>query len=289
MINLSDKQKGMSFAFLGILLLTPDSLLIRLLSLDSWELIFYRGFVPSIFLTILLSFYYKKNFFHSILVLGFAGIFNAFLIFLGNVTFVLSIQNTNVANTLIMVSLTPFIAALLSSFFLKEHPNLRTWITILICFSFVFFIFYDSYESNRIFGDLLGIASATAVGASSVIIRYGKSNNFIPSLLIAKIFIVIFAIFLVEDIYLDKTDFYLVLLMGFFTVFLPFLLITIAPRYIPAHEVQLFFLLETVLGPIWVWLVINEQPSIKTLIGGIGIILTILIYSIVELKSKKNQ
>jgi len=90
-------------------------------------------------------------------------------------------------------------------------------------------------------------------------------------------------------IYLDKTDFYLVLLMGFFTVFLPFLLITIAPRYIPAHEVQLFFLLETVLGPIWVWLVINEQPSIKTLIGGIGIILTILIYSIVELKSKKNQ
>jgi len=289
MINLSDKQKGMSFAFLGILLLTPDSLLIRLLSLDSWELIFYRGFVPSIFLTILLSFYYKKNFFHSILVLGFAGIFNAFLIFLGNVTFVLSIQNTNVANTLIMVSLTPFIAALLSSFFLKEHPNFRTWITIIVCFSFVFFIFYDSYESNRIFGDLFGIASATAVGASSVIIRYGKSNNFIPSLLIAKIFIVIFAIFLVDDIYLDKTDFYLVLLMGFFTVFLPFLLITIAPRYIPAHEVQLFFLLETVLGPIWVWLVINEQPSIKTLIGGIGIILTILIYSIVELKSKKNQ
>ena len=166
---------------------------------------------------------------------------------------------------------------------------MRTWITILICFSFVFFIFYDSYESNRIFGDLLGIASATAVGASSVIIRYGKSNNFIPSLLIAKIFIVIFAIFLVEDIYLDKTDFYLVLLMGFFTVFLPFLLITIAPRYIPAHEVQLFFLLETVLGPIWVWLVINEQPSIKTLIGGIGIILTILVYSIIELKSKKNQ
>ena len=76
--------------------------------------------------------------------------------------------------------------------------------------------------------------------------------------------------------------------MGVFFVFLPISLITLAPRYIPAHEVQLFFILETALGPIWVWLVINEQPSLKTIIGGFFIISIIFVYTLLELRDKKN-
>ena len=76
--------------------------------------------------------------------------------------------------------------------------------------------------------------------------------------------------------------------MCFFCVFLPFTLLTLAPRYIPAHEVQLFFILETVLGPIWVWLIIKEQPTVNTIIGGICIILLIFVHTILELKYKKN-
>ncbi len=60
--------------------------------------------------------------------------------------------------------------------------------------------------------------------------------------------------------------------MGFFLIFIPLTLITLAPRYIPAHQVQLFFVLETVLGPIWVLVFLNEMPSIKTIIGGVFII-----------------
>jgi drug/metabolite transporter (DMT)-like permease len=67
-------------------------------------------------------------------------------------------------------------------------------------------------------------------------------------------------------------------------VALPFVLVTIAPRYITAAEVNLFFLLETILGPIWVWFIIKEQPSIETIIGGITIIITIAIHSAISLK-----
>ena len=81
---------------------------------------------------------------------------------------------------------------------------------------------------------------------------------------------------------------YLVILMCFFCVFLPFTLLTIAPRYIPAHEVQLFFILETVLGPLWVWLVIKEEPTINTIIGGSCIILLIFYHTLNQLKSNKN-
>ena len=67
-------------------------------------------------------------------------------------------------------------------------------------------------------------------------------------------------------------------------VAIPFVLVTLAPRYITAAEVNLFFLLETILGPLWVWLVIQEQPTIQTIIGGIVIIITIAIHSILSLK-----
>ena len=69
-------------------------------------------------------------------------------------------------------------------------------------------------------------------------------------------------------------------------VAIPFVLVTIAPRYITAAEVNLFFLLETILGPLWVWYVIKEQPSIETIIGGFVIILTIAIHSTLSLKKK---
>ena len=287
-MNLTDKQKGMGLAFLGVLFITPDSLLVRLISLEAWGLIFFRGFLPFFFLLILLLIYYKKKFLEVCLLMGFAGILNAILLLFGSITFVLSLENTNVANTLIIISLGPFIAAILSSIFLKEHPDTRTWIIIILCFLFILFIFYESFEGGRIFGDLMALGAAFSVGASSVVIRHGKILNFLPSLLLAKFLIAIVAFFFVQEIKFIGFDLYLIFVMSFFCVFLPFTLLTLAPRFIPAHEVQLFFILETVLGPIWVWLVIKEQPTINTLIGGISIIILIFYHTLYQLKNKKN-
>ena len=72
-------------------------------------------------------------------------------------------------------------------------------------------------------------------------------------------------------------------------VAIPFVLVTIAPRFITAAEVNLFFLLETIFGPIWVWLVIKEEPSLETMQGGIIIIITIAIHSFLSLKKNTNS
>ena len=288
MKNLNDKQKGIFLAFIGVLFFTPDTLSIRLIGINSWELVFYRGFIPFICLLILLLFIYKKNFITKCYAIGYAGILNAILIALGHITFVTSLENTNVANTLIMISLAPFMAAIMGSIFLNERPNRRTWITIWLCFIFVVFIFYDSYESNKIVGDIFGLLTAILIGGSAVVIRYAKKINFLPSLMLAKIFTMLFVIYFVESLVLTNSDLFLVIIMGVFFVFLPISLITLAPRYIPAHEVELFFVLETALGPIWVWLVINEQPSLKTIIGGFCIISIIFVYTLLELQGKKK-
>ena len=286
-MKLGNKHKGIILALVGILFITPDSLSIRLIGISSWELMFYRGLIPFICLLILLLFIYKKNFIEVCLAIGYAGILNAILVALGNITFVTSLENTNVANTLIMISLAPFMAAIFSSIFLKEYPNIRTWITMLLCFVFVIYIFYDSYESQKILGDIFGLLTAIIIGASSVVIRYGKLTNFLPSLMLGKLFTMIFTIYFVNSLTLESSDILLLLIMGIFFVFVPISLITLAPRYIAAHEVQLFFILETALGPIWVWYFINERPSDKTIIGGLAIILIIFIYTTLGLREKK--
>jgi len=291
-MQLTDKKKGIALSLIGVLVITPDSLLIRLIDIPSWELLFYRGLIPFVLLFIFLLLYYKKNFLHSLLITGLPGLFYAILVALGNTTFVISIQNTNVANTLIMIALTPFATAILSSIFLKEHPSQRMWLTIISCFFVVLFIFYDSYQGNRLLGDFFGLLTAIFIGGSAVVVRYGKLVNFLPSLLIAKLLTLALPILFIqsfpESLIIDLREFYLIIGMGI-CLFIALSFITLAPRYIPAYEVEIFFVLETILGPLWVWLVIHEQPTTKTLIGGICIILIIMFHTLSELRSRDSN
>ena len=290
-MHLSDKQKGIGLSLLGVLIITPDSLFIRLINIPSWELLFYRGLIPFVCLFIALIIYYKKNFVHSLIITGFSGLLYAFLVALGNVTFVISIQNTNVANTLVMIALTPFATAVLSSVFLKEHPSKKMWLTIIACFISILFIFYDSYQGNRLLGDFFGFLTAIFIGGSAVVIRYKKSIDFLPSLLIAKFFTILIPLIFINSfsdvMHINLEQLYLIILMGIFLV-IPLGCITIAPRFIPAYEVEIFFILETILGPMWVWLVINEQPTVKTIIGGLFIIFVIMTYTYSELRKKQK-
>ena len=291
-MNLTNKQKGLGLSLIGVLLITPDSLFLRLIDLGAWELVFYRGLVPFICLLIVLSFYYRSQFIKSFLVLGIPGLIYAILIALGSTTFVISIENTYVAKTLIMIALLPFATAILSSIFLKEHPSKRMWLTIIACFAVVLFIFYDSYQGNRLYGDFFGLLTAIMVGGSAVVVRYGKNFNFLPALLLSKFFIMLIAIIFMqnfpETLFVDQKNLYLIIAMGVFAVFIPLAMITLAPRYIPAYEVEIFFVLETILGPVWVWLVIHEQPTNKTIIGGVFIIIIIFIHTILELRENKK-
>ena len=291
-MNLTDKQKGITLSLLGVLIITPDSLFLRLINLPSWELLFYRGLIPFFCLFFVLLIYYKKKFLQSIIVTGIPGVIYAILIALGNTTFVISIENTNVANTLIMIALTPFATAILSSIFLKEHPNKKMWFTIVSCFLVVLFIFYDSYQGSRLFGDIFGLLTAVLIGGSAVVVRYSKVVSFLPSLLVAKFLTILIPIIFIKNfpqsLIVDTVDFYLIIVMGI-CLFIPLACMTLAPRYIPAYEVEIFFVLETILGPIWVWLVIYEEPSNKTIIGGICIILLILFHTVSELRKEKKS
>ena len=216
--------------------------------------------------------------------IGYPGIFYVISFSICNITFIISIQNTNVANTLVMIAMAPMLSAILGSIFLKEVPDHKTWIAIIITLVSVTYIFYDSIEMGNFYGDLFGIITAFGLACNAVIARFAKNRDLVPSAVIGKLCVAIFAFFFVDSFSLIGTDLIIVPLMCVMCVAIPFVLVTIAPRFIPAEEVNLFFLLETIIGPFWVWMVIKEQPSIETIQGGTIIILTIAIHSFLKLR-----
>ena len=282
--KLNDQKKGSLLAFVGVMFITPDSLLIRLANIDTWGLLFYRGAIPFVVVLIALILFYKKNFLNTFKIIGIIGIFYAISFTICNITFIVSIQNTNVANTLIMVAMAPMLSAFLGALFLKEIPDKKTWIAITITFFSVIFIFYDSIQLGNILGDMFGFITALGLAVSANLARYAKSRDLVPAAVLGKLGTAIFAFLFVKNFDLLANDIIIVPLMCVMCVAIPFVLVTIAPRFITAAEVNLFFLLEVVLGPIWVWLVISEKPSLETLYGGIVIIFTITIHSILALK-----
>ena len=282
--NLSNQQKGSILAFIGVMFITPDSLLIRLSNIETWGMLFYRGVIPFICVLFGLLLFYKKNFIRALKKVGYPGFFYSISFAVCNITFIISIQNTNVANTLIMIALAPMLSAILGSIFLKEIPDRKTFIAILITFGACVYIFYDSLNLGNFLGDFFGLITALGLACNATIARYAKDRDLVPSAVLGKLFVAIFAFFFVKNFELIGNDIIFVPLMCIMCVAIPFVLVTIAPRFITGAEVNLFFLLETILGPIWVWIVIKEQPSIETILGGSIIIMTIAVHSFLAIK-----
>ena len=285
MNNLTDQQKGSLLAFIAVIFITPDSLFIRLSNVDTWGLVFYRGIIPffTVFLGMLII--YRLNFFKILLSSGFHGLIYVGTFSITNITFVVSIQNTNVANTLVMIATAPMLSAILGAIFLKEPPDKKTWISIIITFTAIIYIFSDSLKLGNFYGDILGFITAIGLAVGAVTIRSAKSKNLVPAAVVGKLFVATFALFFIESFVLENKDLVIVPLMCILCVAIPFVLVTIAPRFIPAAEVNLFFLLETIIGPIWVWMIIKEQPSVETLYGGAVIIITIATHSFLKLRN----
>jgi drug/metabolite transporter (DMT)-like permease len=283
-MNYSNQKKGTILAITGTLLITPDSLFIRLANLESWNLIFYRGFIPFIVVFIGLLIIYKTKLINELINNGWHGFAYACVFTITNIVFVISIENTNVANTLIMIALAPMLSAIISFIFLKENPDQKTWVAIIITTLSVIYIFYDALDAGDFLGNFLGLVCATGLAVGAVIIRSAKKISLVPSAMLGKLMVALIALFFANQLKLEGNDLTIIPLMCIMCVAIPFVLITLAPRYIMAAEVNLFFLLETILGPVWVWMVIHEQPSIETITGGIVIIVTIGIHSILTLK-----
>ena len=281
------RNKGLILSFIGVLILSPDSSLIRLVDLDDFSLIFYRSALPIVTILIFLIYTYQESFLKSFYLIGVPGIIYAILYAITHICFVYSIQNTAVANTLVLIASAPIFAALFSVFILKEIPSLFTWIVILIAMLAMIIIGVGSFTTTGLYGDLMALVVAIGMGFSMVLVRLFKNKDLVPACLLGCLISALYALPFGINFDLNNNQFILILIMCLILLPIPFMIMTISPKFAPAHEVALIFLLESVLGTTWVWFIIQEVPPLNTIIGGILLLVSVTIF-IYQTTKKSN-
>ena len=272
------RNKGLLLSLIGVIIISPDSLLIRLANIDDLSLIFYRSALPIITILIFLIYNYQKSFIKSFFLIGLPGVIYAVLYAITHICFVYSIQNTAVANTLVLIASAPIFAALFSIFILKEIPSFFTWIVIFIALLAMIIIGIGSFTSTGLYGDIMALIVAAGMGFSMVLVRLFKNKDLVPACLLGCLIAALYTLPFGVNFNIDQNQIFYLLLMCLLILPIPFMILTIAPKYTPAHEVALIFLMESVLGTAWVWFVINEAPPANTIIGGVLLLGSVSIF-----------
>jgi len=287
MLNISNHLKGILITTLGVIILSPDALLIRLLNTDTWTAVLWRGLAFSTGILILMLLMYRRDVIQVFRNIGKAGMVIGVIFGISSFFFTASVQNTSIANTLVIISTSPLFAALFSWLYLKEKVPLRTWLAMLVIFTAIAMIMWNSAGTSSIWGDLAALGTAVFMAISFTFTRKHKDTNMVPAMFISGLVSASLAALIIKQ---TSNSFYLsdaaipYLIMGGIVVTLAFALITLGPRYIPAPEVSLIMPLETVLGSYLGWIFINEKPSSLTIIGGFIVILTLMIHAWLSLR-----
>lgn len=280
----NDHARGLFLAIVGVLILSPDSLLVRLIEADQWSLLFWRGLMTCVTLSLYLLTIHGVGTLKRFQAFGLTGLVIAALFALNTTLFVVSIRHTSVANTLVLVSVAPLFAAIFSSLFLAEHAPPRTWIATLLGILSIGYIMREGLGSASLIGDSAALGLALTMAAILTLLRARRSNDAVPIVAFSGLLLAVAVLPFSEPLSLGGSDWRYMSMLGLFVIPVSFAFTLSAPKYLPAPEVGLVFLLETVLGPFLVWLVIGEEPPPATLIGGTVLVATLAVHAAISLK-----
>ena len=275
--------KGLLMTVFAVIILSPDSVLIRLVEdaspeVDSWTVLFWRGLLYAVGVSLLVFIKYRSKTIKEFQNIGKGGLLIGFFSGISTGTFVFAIVYTSIANALVIISTGPIMIAIVSWFLLKEKSSLITWASMIIVFIGIYIVMSGNFGGDKLVGDLFALATAVMMGFTFTLTRKYKTINMVPVNAIGGVIAAFIAFIMANKITVPIEVFKYVLAMG--TILsISFSLITIAPRYMPAAEVGMIMPLETVLGTLIAWYVINEEPTANALIGGSIVIVTLFLHS----------
>lgn len=282
---------AVAITLLGCLLFTFDLPLLRLSGADQWTMVFTRGVL--LFLTISAAWGFNRLFRgdDTPFIAGRAGLLVALTSTIGNIAYIAAVKNTNAANVVFIIALTPVIAAGMSRLLLGETIHAFTWSAIGLAFLGASIIGWDGLNNGSVLGDSLAFVSAFCSAAAFTTIRgSGKKiatslavGNLASALIAALFFPLSFAALGAAGSYGVPAWVWLAL-NGVLAIPLATMLLASGSRFLPSAEVSMFFLLETVLTPLWIWLIFGETPRPAVVAGGSIIILTLISYSLWRLR-----
>ncbi|MEQ5800670.1 DMT family transporter [Halomonas sp. H10-9-1] len=276
MNNINSHGYGLLLSAVGVIVLSLDSLLVRLVDGSGWDVIFWRGALMGLSFGLLCC--YGKRLETLRGKLG-VSLVSGILLGLISIFFVLAVVHTKVANVVVILSAAPLFSAIFTRCFLKESVPLRTWIVIMFAMLGIVWVFYGSLEAWDVAGNIYALASAACVGGNLTLLRHHPKLDRIPLIALGGGLSALVAFPMASPLALDLKSYGVLAMMGLVQMPLATVLINNATRYLPSAEVALFYLLEALLGTLWGWWLLKESPPSATLFGGGVIIITLLINS----------
>lgn len=249
-----------------------------------WQINFYRSVALFGVVSVLILLRYRGKFISTIESIGALGCLAGMLLGIAGMAFLQALTYTTVANTLFILGAIPFFAALLARILLKEKLTRATLLTMLVAAAGLTVMVLEGITIGSGAGNGFALLTAVMFALYAVIVRSKRQQDMLPTLLISSVFIIIVSLIMqANDLLVSARDLLLSFVWGGLLSGVANWLFIYASRHLAAAEVTLFMLLEFALGPVWVWLVVNEQPSRWTIIGGILIILAVAVRAVLEL------
>ena len=283
----SSHGRGLLIALGAVLLISFDALMVRLADAPHWDVVFWRGWL--IFLSLGVWMILSGQRLRLPTQRRGRWLIAASVVLLsGNTTlFVLSVTYTAVANTVVILAASPFFAALFSRIFLHEAVPLRTWAAIAMSVIGVLVVFGGGLQGGSSLGDGLALLLAMTVGAQLTILRRFPAVPRLPLVCLSGAIAGAMAIPFADPFNLSMSSYWVIGIMGILQMPLATVLLTVATRYLPSPEVSLCLLIETILGPVWVWWILGEAVPSLTLVGGALILITVAVHASLALRAER--
>lgn len=282
---LSTHAKGLLITATGVLIISPDGLLTRLIQTDHWTMIFWRALLVSFGMWLAVNLFHPRRAWQRYRTVRGPGLLIMASYSLGTISFVFAITHTSVANTLIILSSTPLFAALISRVLLQERIQLRTLVAItLVAVGIAVLAMGSRSASGALLGDLAAILGSFFLACGLTFVRRFPQISTLSAISCSGLLTALLVLPLASPLAITRADFGYLLILGLYVVPIGTALMYIGPRYLPTAEVGLLLLLESILGPVWVWLVYAEPPGVYTLVGGAIVISTLALNTVWALK-----
>jgi drug/metabolite transporter (DMT)-like permease len=262
-------RRAIAFMVVAAICWSSGGILVRALSIaNAWEIVFWRSLFMALFVAGVLAVMHGRRMPQAVVAVGrpglVAGLFLAgtFFFFIGSLT------RTTVANTFVLMSVSPFLAAIAGRLVLREAVPARTWLAMTVAFAGIVVMFADSLDAGRLAGNLLALGvSCCFAGQVTVLRKYHARVDMLPQVMIAGVVSLVVAFAMAPPFAATARDLGFLALMGCVQLGTGCLLATAASRHLSATELGLLALLEPILGPLWVWALMGEAPGAPTLAG----------------------
>ena len=289
-MKIISKLPGPFLVFLGALSLSFGGLIVKSFQgANLWQILFWRSIFFILVVSIFLILTYRKKVFTAFIKSGVPGLVGGLVLSTGFCGYVFAMYNTTVANTNFIIQTQTIFLAIFGYLFLKEKISKLTLVSIGLAISGIILMVGTSLSPGQMSGNIAAFIMPISFAILILIIRKYPNVDMVPLQLVAGIIAMTIGYMIAGKIIISYYDIYLGFLAGFFQLGFGFILITIGARRTPSALVGIIMLTEAVLGPLWAWLFINEQPPAMVLIGGCVVIIAVLLQFLPLLKKNKSS